>query len=264
MKSWRLNWALAEVSESSNFARHRRALRGAWKFWAAMVLKFVPHVWPFTIRLNLSQGGVIAVDQFMTLFIYKEIFVDGCYDLELPENHEPLIVDVGANTGLFILRMKQLYPQAHVYAFEPLPTNYAQLQTNLRLSELDRVRTFMQGVGGTARKETLYIHPRNVGGHSIFQNQTGGKQRVEIELIDIEALLRLLDGKSCDLLKLDCEGAEYEIIKSISSETAQRFERILFEATPSLYDVEELTQHLENVGYRIERHKGLHMAVKYH
>jgi hypothetical protein len=85
---------------------------------------------------------------------------------------------------------------------------------------------------------------------------------LEIELIDVRGLLRLLDGATCNLLKLDCEGAELEIIRSINKELAVRIENILFEPTPSLYDVEELVEHLQSIGYRVGRHKGLYLAMR--
>jgi FkbM family methyltransferase len=262
MKSWRLKWALAEISDPSNFSKHNQALCSSWKFWLALFLKFVPHLWPFTFQLRLKQGGVVTVNEFMTLFIYKEIFVDGCYDLPLTTSSEPIIVDVGANTGLFIVRMKQLYPTAKVLGYEPLPSNYSQLKRTLELSGLDDVEIFMQGVGGTPRREKLYVHQRNIGGHSIYQSQTSGRKYIEIDLIDVQGLLRLLDGATCNLLKLDCEGAELEIIASINKEMAARIENILFEPTPSLYNVNELIEHLERIGYGVSRHKGLYLAVR--
>jgi hypothetical protein len=93
MKSWRLSWAITEISDTSNFSKHTQALHSSWKFWVALVFKLVPGVWPFTIQLRLRQGGVVAVKEFMTLYIYKEIFVEGCYD-----DPAPFIIDVGTNT----------------------------------------------------------------------------------------------------------------------------------------------------------------------
>ena len=49
----------------------------------------------------------------MTLYIYKEIFVDRCYDLTLDRSF-PVIIDIGANSGLFALRIRQLYPSAQI------------------------------------------------------------------------------------------------------------------------------------------------------
>jgi hypothetical protein len=61
--------------------------------------------------LALADGHVIPVRDFMTLYIYKEIFVDRCYDLTFDQS-APVIIDIGANSGLFALRIKQLYPSA--------------------------------------------------------------------------------------------------------------------------------------------------------
>jgi hypothetical protein len=176
MNSWRAKWVMAELSDPSNVSRHRQVLHSSWKFWIALFLKSVPRLWPFTFLLRLKQGGVVPVNEFMTLFIYKEIFVDGCYDLPLTMSAAPIIVDVGANTGLFIVRMKQLYPRAKVLGDEPLPSNYSQLKRTLELSGLHDVEIFMQGVGGTPRKAKLYVHQRNIGGHSIYQSRAGGRR----------------------------------------------------------------------------------------
>lgn len=260
MQSWRFEWALAEISNFSNYSRHGQILHSSWKFWLALLLKFMPRLWPFQIELRLKQGGVVGVNEFMTLYIYKEIFVDGCYDVPLPASGDPLIIDVGANTGLFIIRMKQLYPRSRVFGYEPVPSNYAQLERNLELSGCDDCEIFRRGVAGLARKEKLYIHRSNIGGHSIHKSEAGGDDHIEIDLVDIDGMLQPLNGKPCDLLKLDCEGAEYEIIKGISKETAKKIKKIVFEVTPTLYDTNEVAEHLRNIGYRLGRHKGLWLA----
>jgi FkbM family methyltransferase len=261
MKSWRLKWAWTEISNPSNFYKHSQALYSSWKFWLALVAKFIPSSWVCPIQLHLKKGGVVNVRDFMTLYIYREIFVDNCYDYPPLSTQEPLIIDVGANTGLFAIRMKQLYPRAHVFCYEPFPSNYDQLKQNLEQSQFDSCYLFEKGVGGTARKEKLFIHHRNIGGHSIYKDQSSGGEYVEIELIDITEVLRNIDRRSCNLLKLDCEGAEYEIIKSIDKNTARHIEYIVFEPTPTIYDIKELLKHLEDIGYHVEMHKGLGVAL---
>jgi FkbM family methyltransferase len=196
----------------------------------------------------------------MTLYIYNEIFVEGCYDIQLPNMQNPIIIDVGSNTGLFVLRMKQLYPDSIVYGYEPMPSNFTQLESNLKNSQLTRFEIFRKGIGSSARMEKLYVHEKNLGGHSIYNSQTTGKDYVEIELISIEDALQPLNGKPCDLLKLDCEGAEYEIMKSITHEIAPQIKLIIFESTPSLYDIHELINHLKMIGYTVRNTKGLYHA----
>jgi FkbM family methyltransferase len=262
MKSWRLDWALTELANLASLeglAKHSRVLSSPWRYWATLLLKLVPAVWPFPVELRLKAGGVVTVEEFMTLFIYKEIFVDGCYDVPLP-TAPSLILDVGANTGLYMIRMKQLYPNCKIHGFEPMPSNYVQLRRNLRLSGLAGVETHPRGVGGTTRREKLFVHDKNLGGHSIYPSQTGSERHVEIELVGLRELLDGMGGERCSVLKLDCEGAELEIIKSIDEQMAQRIDNVVFEPTPSLYDVQDAVAHLTDVGYRVDDYKGLRWA----
>ena len=260
MKSWRLSWVIKELSDFSNFAKHKKVLESPWKFYFGLIVKFVPGIFCFPITLKLIGGGEFEVKEFMTLYIYKEIFVDKCYDLPALQGNNPTIIDVGANTGLFAIRMKQQYNNSTLHCFEPFPSNYAQLQRNIDRSQLSDVNISMKGVGNSARKQKLFVHSKNVGGHSIYAKATDGNRYVDIELVDIRQIINLLNGRDCDLLKLDCEGAEYEIIKSMDRDTASRIKLIIFEASPELYDLHELNRHLSDIGYSVERKKGLSVA----
>ena len=82
----------------------------------------------------------------MTLYIYKEIFVDGCYDLTF-DRAAPFVVDIGANSGLFALRLKQLYPSAKIACYEPFPPNFAQLENTIAVNSLDEVTPLQKAVG---------------------------------------------------------------------------------------------------------------------
>ncbi|NNM64576.1 MAG: FkbM family methyltransferase, partial [Burkholderiales bacterium] len=202
--------------------------------------------------------------EFMTLYIYKEIFVDGCYDVSLPTGN-PVIIDVGANTGLFIIRMKQIYPHATVFGYEPMPANFLQPNENLALSNFSDCHVFMSGIGATTRKAELFTHEKNIGGHSLYASQGKGGGHMTVDLLSLSDALQNIGGgdKACDFLKLDCEGAEYEIIKSINQEMARNIRCIIFEATPALYSVQETTDHLCNLGYQVKKYRGLWLATRY-
>jgi FkbM family methyltransferase len=242
-------------------AEHRRVLVAPWKFWAALALKLVPGAWPWPIDLELRQGGRFAVREFMTLYIYTEIFVHRCYDAGLAADlgAQPQIADVGANTGLFVVRARQLHPRGHVVAFEPLRANHQALRETLAMSGIDDVDARDEGVGGTARSERLYIHPRNLGGHSIVSGRGVSGTSVDIRLIDVRQMLESLGGR-CDLLKLDCEGAEWEIVRSITPREAACIRHMLIEPTPQLYDVEELVARLRALGYEVRFERDVFVA----
>lgn len=261
MISWRLNWALGQVLDTSSFPKHGETLRSPAQFWRALALKIVPRLWSSPIRLRLKNGGEFSVAEFMTLYIYKEIFIDGCYDEPKLPSAAPCIIDIGANTGLFAIRMKQLYPNATLHCYEPMPANFKSLQRNLALSQLEKCKSYAEGVGGNARQEKLYIHQKNLGGHSIYAG-LASDESIDIKLVDLGTVLQRLDSGRCDLLKLDCEGAEFEIIQSMDFDTAEKIDRIVFEPTSSKYHIDELIKPLSHLGYAVRWNEGLCIATR--
>lgn len=209
------------------------------------------------LSLDLISGHRIRVDQFMTLYIYKEIFVDHCYDVALGKD-DVTIVDVGANTGLFALRMKELYPKAKVFCFEPFPPNFEALLEMIRDNQLEGVMPLRKAVGAETGTTRLYVHNRNVGGHSLFSQLASSNNFVEVDVVKADVVLTET-VEHIDLLKLDCEGAEYEILRSLTPELAARIDRVIVEPTPKLYEVNELKSHMSQLGFKSEWRKGLYL-----
>lgn len=252
LKYWRLNWTLQQIFTFQNYRRHNQILHSSWKYWFTLILKFFPSIYKGPIYLKLKEGGSFIVKDFMTLYIFNEIFVEKSYDYpHLTANH-PVIIDIGANTGLFSLRMKQLYPESSLYSYEPFLKNFEQLERNINLSNLRNIDIFQKGVGGRTRTEKLFLNKNNLGGHSLFEMEARSSEFVEIEIIGIANLLSNLGLDRIHLIKMDCEGAEYEIIKGIDAQLASKIEIILFESTESVYSLNKLTDHLKALGFEIE------------
>jgi FkbM family methyltransferase len=192
------------------------------------------------------------VRDFMTLYIYNEIFAEKSYDYPNLVTGNPVIIDIGANTGLFSLRMKQRYPDSTIYCYEPFLKNFEQLSQNIRLSKLESIEIFQKGVGGRTRTEKLFLNKNNLGGHSLFELEARSNEFVHIDIIGIADLLKDLGQDRIHLIKMDCEGAEYEIIKGINNQLASQIEIILFESTESVYNLNELTDYLKALGFEIE------------
>ncbi|HQS53425.1 MAG TPA: FkbM family methyltransferase, partial [Daejeonella sp.] len=192
------------------------------------------------------------VKDFMTLYIYNEIFVEKSYDYPHLKAYQPVIIDIGANTGLFSLRMKQLYPESSLYSYEPFLKNFEQLEQNINLSKLRNIEIFQKGIGGRTRSEKLFLNKSNLGGHSLYEMEARNSEFVEIEIIGIADLLSNLGLDRIHLIKMDCEGAEYEIIKALDVDLVSGVEIILFESTESVYDLNELLAHLGSIGFSIE------------
>ena len=257
--SWRLKWILRQFCSRRMFRRNRELLDNPLAYYASLLLKAIPGLYPRPIRLRLCNGPyVIPVESFMTAYIYKEIFADGDYDLML-STKDPNIIDVGANTGLFALRVKQLFPDSHVICVEPEPNNCAKLHRLLRENRIEGVQVLQAAMASKTGTAILYLHPYNIGGHSLIQ-QGPDWNPLSVELLSLQDALRLFPNNRCDLMKLDCEGAEYDILRGIDATLAGRIGCIVFEASGHLYNIDELHEHLRSLDYLLEERHGLTIA----
>jgi FkbM family methyltransferase len=177
------------------------------------------------IKIQLKDGKVLFVRSWATGFIFSEIFIDGVYDVlvDIPNQ----IIDIGANTGLFILRAKQLWPDASILAFEPEPNNYQALTETIRVNGLTNVEAINVAVADKEGSIKLFLHPRNIGGHSTVQRHS--EASIVVKTYRLDKIINSLPYHKCDLLKVDCEGGELAIFQSLDSETAKSIGTIVYE-----------------------------------
>lgn len=252
---WRLKWTLAQFAQPADYRKHSAVLKSAPAFYFTALEKLIPALSPDIKYLPLTDGHVVPVRDFMTLYIYKEIFVDRCYDLTL-DHSAPVVVDIGANSGLFALRLKQLYPSAKISCYEPFPPNFLQLENTIAVNRLDEVIPLQKAVGARPGRAKLFIHKRNIGGHSFYATEALNTDHVEVEVVDLRSILGELQ-QAVDLLKLDCEGAEFDILMNLAASDARQIRRIIVETTSGLYDVAELSARMMSLGYHHQPQNGL-------
>jgi FkbM family methyltransferase len=252
---WRLKWALAQFTQPAEYRKHSAVLQSARAFYLTTLEKLIPKLSSEVTYLALTDGHLIPVRDFMTLYIYKEIFVDRCYDLTFDQS-DPVIVDIGANSGLFALRIKQLYPFAKISCYEPFPPNFAQLQHTIAINKLESVTPLQKAVGARRGNAKLYIHKKNMGGHSFYATEALSNDCVDVEVIDLRSILDELQ-RDVDLLKVDCEGAEFDILMNLTAAEARKIRQIIVETTSDLYDVDQLSAQMISLGYHHRQRNGL-------
>jgi FkbM family methyltransferase len=122
-----------------------------------------------------------------------------------------VIIDVGAHVGVVSCYLAKKWPAITVYAVEPIPRNQERLGRNIRANGLLNVHVRECAITADGRDLELSGDPAtNTGHYSAFAEQgpdnwTIGSMTIA-ELLDMQRIDRIA------LLKLDCEGAEYEII----------------------------------------------------
>lgn len=165
---------------------------------------------------------------------YRELFEKNIYEFK-SSTPNPIILDCGANMGVSVLYFSKHYPNATIHAFEPDQTVLPFLEKNIIFQELTNVTLHKKAVWINDEELTFYSDS-NMGGRIgiEYQNQTP---------IKVQAVrLRNLIDKPIDMLKLDIEGAEYEVLKDCENVLYQV--KKIFLEYHSFFDEE---QHLEDI-----------------
>lgn len=198
--------------------------------------------WAFRVR----RVGVDA-DVLLNVLDGAEYHPPG-YDIRPTD----VVVDVGANIGAFTVPAATAAYRGRVIAVEPDADNFRLLTANVRRNGCRNVAAVRQAVAGQTGRVRLTVD-RNSSGHRIGPADEAGATVPAVRLSD---LLDAHQVDRCDFLKLDCEGAEFDILESMPPADFDRIRRIALEYHA---DVEqkreraaELIRRLCERGFRID------------
>lgn len=143
----------------------------------------------------------------MEFGIFNEIITDDEYGIDtMPE--VKTILDIGANIGMYCITVAKKFPNAKIIAVEPSSDTYKRLLHNISESGVKNITAIKKAVAGSAGKAELYMDA-NPGSSSLYMYDAPDKETVETITLD-----SLLSAYHPDIIKLDAEGAEYEILKN--------------------------------------------------
>ena len=168
-----------------------------------------------------------------------------------------IVVDVGAQIGSFSVQMA---PHAdRILAFEPVPENYALLDENVSAQGYAHVETFPLAVSDRPGSVRIFLSQGNTAGHGMVPPKDPSGGYVDVEAVRLPDILDARGIREIDLLKLDCEGAEYGILESLVDWGLDRIHSIAMEYhlvhadTPETHSGEGAQAILEGAGFRLER-----------
>lgn len=149
------------------------------------------------------------------------------------------VIDIGANIGSFSMLINDLYPRSTIHAFEPIPSTFNCLQSNLGPNK--RIITNNLGISSKNGWTTMKHNPNKSVISSIVK-----KGNIKVKLTTIDSYIEKNNIKFIDLLKIDAEGHELEVLKG-AKKTLSKTKYLLLEVTVKNnknYTFSELISHL--------------------
>jgi len=140
-------------------------------------------------------------------------------------NTNDVIIDIGAHIGLFTLYASQYCKNGTIFCFEPVDENYDILVDNITQNNLKNVKPFKSAVSKSESTITIYRN-KDEAGHSMFSFTS---HALKVDSISLKKIIDENSINQCNLIKIDCEGAEYEIIESLPLEYLKKISKLIIE-----------------------------------
>ena len=185
----------------------------------------------FNIEESASETLIVSfadfkfhIDSWEEFFILKEIFIDEEYKFLSP--FELIFVDIGTNVGISSLYFSRFKNTKGIYCFEPVKDTFEIAQKNFEInSNLKILGLYNFGLGAFEREEYFLFNREFKGNSGIrgklsssLKNQKNNEHRqvtIKPASVVLEPIFKRHKGDKI-VLKIDCEGGEYEIIEDLA------------------------------------------------
>ncbi|GEO07605.1 FkbM family methyltransferase [Segetibacter aerophilus] len=190
--------------------------------------KFIENGFRFVFTENdlfIEIGDLkIKIDTVQELYIINEVFLENTYKIESSSDY--VVFDIGMNVGITSLYLSSLKNIKDIYGFEPFKPTFdcATANVGYNTRHMSKIHLNNFGLSNVNSFINLGYDPKNKGNlgvKTVGVVENDGKNVEQIELRKASECLRpLVDKHSTDrfIIKLDCEGSEYDIIENLDQE----------------------------------------------
>jgi FkbM family methyltransferase len=243
-------------------------MRAAFRGWLGLTAKGL--LWKHLslpqreIQVRTRDGTTIIaplVRNIGALYTAVDVFALDAYECDWELEDEPVVVDIGANIGSWVLRLAEQRPRLKGLCYEPDPAAVAYLTRNLEANGLaERVEARAEAV--SARTGTALLHQAEPGDGTSSLRTVSHVSHFErdtpVRTVSFSDAIQEVHGH-VSLLKIDCEGAEYDIVGRSPADAWQQVKRVVIEYHPAPPDkIEALRDRFADLGYALikERRRG--------
>lgn len=207
-----------------------------------------------TVTLNMRNEGDYA--------IANELFLDHQYRYcdKVIRNAKQAIIDIGGHLGFFSLYASLLNPMVPIYSFEPHIGNFELLKKNLKDNHVRNVTAKNLAVNNVIGEMDLLISKEDLN-HSLVRAIEPTEEIQKVQTITLEKIFDRHRLEQVDLLKIDCEGAEFVILEDSPKTVYDKVLNIFLEYHDWVPngDHRRLKKFLEAQGFKVENYPNFKM-----
>jgi FkbM family methyltransferase len=169
----------------------------------------------------------LELDEFYDLETLWQVWFRRVYQVRPSDR---VVVDVGANIGLFSAYAAAVAPGSRVWAIEPFPATFRRLQRCVEQNGLaERVECACLALAGQAGDRAMVSSAAGSELNRLLPADSAGEGAVPVPALTLTEFLDRNHLDSVDLLKMDIEGSEYEVLGATKREVLRRIRRLNIE-----------------------------------
>jgi FkbM family methyltransferase len=227
------------------------AARREIKNWLSFIFNYAFGLAPRR-PYRFRNGALLKLGRAIDHVPIVEIFLRKDYGT-MPDR--AVVVDLGANIGTFSIYAAMTGRDNRVFSYEPWKPFFEQLRGNVALNQREEVITcFNSAVAGEETTRNLYVEGSNLYFPTLIDSGDTSGAGQTVPCTTLPNIMEANRLEKIDLLKMDCEGAEYEILYPTPEAYFGKISEIRMEyhdLDAEQRNIRQLQNFLETMGYTI-------------
>lgn len=202
------------------------------------------------MKKKIISAGPINFDP---IFVnYTQFFIDGIYNQFFAGSRINSAIDIGANVGLFTEWILDRFgSDTKVISVEP----NSKACDSFKFMHSGKGNVILEKLAVTSKDSDtirLLVNPENTLISSVEGTGDGYSEYEDVETISLLGLLSKHDLEEVDLLKVDVEGAEYDIFSVVTEQDLRRFKHLLIEFHNNRGRASKLIDKIISAGFDVD------------
>ena len=216
---------------------------------------------PSLLKITVPKHGgykaycPINKDDFINMTIREDDIIE-----HFTPKEGDVVVDVGAHIGLYtIIASKRVGINGKVVSIEADPGNFEMLNRNIKLNKLSNIIPLNYAAYSKETKIKLYL-PEVESGYTIYNTIMSNRARLQDKFVEVNAntldnLLQLNEIREVNWIKIDVEGAEFEVLKGAHNVLSKNKDIALLIEVHGLDNYRQVLEFLRSYNFKIEFEK---------